>query len=369
MKRIISIIICIFCLSAFASSVCADNSDQTNNAKSQMDKNREKVSDELLDELDNHDLISTTSISDLEDIIKRFLKKSVSFEKITLENGIVFSKKVSNGPNTYDISGTADSEGMIKTLHFVFKVPETAPTIFGVKYYELMKDLATDFDGRAASVIALEKGYLDYMGIMAGLSGHSYIDDEIKIVLDLQSSGQRENGWMYSRINVKENDDKTKTVTIKTKYTVAPVSENNTEETDTIVDNTENTVVETDTQDNLSEFNLEKIRNTLYAFDPPVSGIEQYGYYPQLEVFAIVITNKPNQLMVYNDFPEDFYKEFLDSTNPYVFYWNKISGVYKGTEYSLLETNEDMSSSTTKNQSSESKKESSDGWIAAEWNS
>ena len=369
MKRIVSIIICFFLLSVFACSVYADDSEQTNDAKTKMDESREKVSDELLDEVDNHDKVSTTSIADLESIIKRFLNKSVSFEKIYLDNGIVFSKKVYNAPNTYDISGTADSDGMIKTLHYVFKVPETAPTIFGVKYYELMKDLATDFDGRAASVVALETGYLDYMGIMAGLSGHSYIDDEMETVLNLQSSGQKENGWMYSRINVKENDDKTKTITINAKYTLSAASEKNTEETNTTVAHAENTVIEADTQDNLSEFNLKKIRNTLYAFDPPVSGIEQYGYYPQLEVFAIILTNKPNQLMIYNNFSEDFYKEFCDSASPYAFYWNKISGVYKSEEYSLLEIDEAMNTTTTNNQSSEPKKKSSDGWIAADWNS
>ena len=109
---------------------------------------------------------------------------------------------------------------------------------------------------------------------------------------------------------------------------------NNWEEVNSMTDDTD----ESDAQlspENIVEFNIDSIYATMSAFDHAVSGIEKYGYYPNIKVFAIILTNNPSKIVIYNDFPEDKYNDFFNSNNPYSYYWNSIVPVYTGTNYAI----------------------------------
>ena len=82
-------------------------------------------------------------------------------------------------------------------------------------------------------------------------------------------------------------------------------------------------------------FDIADIYTTMSTLNNDVYGIEKTGYYPTIKVFAIVLTNNPSQIVVYNDFPEDIYNSFISSNNPYAYYWNNIVGAYKSTNYAI----------------------------------
>ncbi len=85
----------------------------------------------------------------------------------------------------------------------------------------------------------------------------------------------------------------------------------------------------------ISEFDITKIYETMSSLDSGVDGIEKIGYYPGIETFAIVLTNNPAKIVVYNCFPEDTYEHFISSANPYSFYWKNIVSAYNSTDYSI----------------------------------
>jgi len=131
----------------------------------------------------------------------------------------------------------------------------------------------------------------------------------------------------------------------------------------------QNTSVELESPTNITEFDIDRIVSTMPIPEGSTNGIDKYGYYPKISVFAIILANNPSTVTIYKDFPEKAYEKFLNSSNPYAFYWNKISGAYKSEEYSLLEIDEAKNTTTTKDQSSESKQGSFVRGAAAEWNS
>lgn len=86
---------------------------------------------------------------------------------------------------------------------------------------------------------------------------------------------------------------------------------------------------------NITEFNIDSIYDSMTAFDHTVSGIDKYGFYPNLAVFAIILSNNPSVIVVYNDFSEEKYNSFINSDNPYSYYWNNIVSAYKSTNYTV----------------------------------
>ena len=98
--------------------------------------------------------------------------------------------------------------------------------------------------------------------------------------------------------------------------------------------------------DSVKEFDVDVIINNLATIN--ADGISRIGYFSNISVFAIVLSNNINTLKVYENFPEDEYTALISASNPYASYWNKVVGKCSCQDYSiLLETDNKQTTATS----------------------
>ena len=87
----------------------------------------------------------------------------------------------------------------------------------------------------------------------------------------------------------------------------------------------------------ITEFDLEAIYENMN--DPKLYGISKIGYFDQLQVLAIVLSNDPSKMIVYYDVPKNVYEDILNGyengTTSYAYYWQYIVGNYQSENYTI----------------------------------